>query len=123
LRNSTTKTQDILEIDLHGYHPDDIDLAKIIQYAWEVGAQRIRLIHGHGHNRGISPGFLNTNTGYFGLSIRRAIRYDEDLRRGIKYTTLDCSNMGRTAVKLKKNSNPTRTHFDYASMPKLCHAK
>ena len=31
---------------------------------------KIRLIHGHGHNRGLSAGFVNTNTGYFGLSIR-----------------------------------------------------
>jgi hypothetical protein len=85
-----------VKLDLHGYHPDDIccgeTLAKIIQQAWEMGAERIRLIHGHGRNRGISPGFVNTNTGYFGLRIRSELRHDETLRKWIKYTTLDCSH-------------------------------
>ena len=34
----------VLEIDLHGYHPDDITgsgLAKIIEQAWEMGKKRI----------------------------------------------------------------------------------
>jgi hypothetical protein len=69
------------EIDLHGYHPDDIcgePLSKMIQQAWEMGAERIRFIHGHGHNRGISVGFVNTNTGYFGLRVRSELRYEKD---------------------------------------------
>ena len=63
---------------------DDIcgePLKKMIRQAWEMGAERIRLIHGHGYNRGISPGFVNTNTGYFGLRIRSALRYDDELRQ------------------------------------------
>jgi hypothetical protein len=103
------------EIDLHRYHPDNIcgePLTKMIRQAWEMGAERIRLIHGHGRNRGISPGFVNTNTGYFGLCIRRALRHDDELRQWIKHTTLDCSHEGATVVKLKRNINPTRTEFE-----------
>lgn len=99
-----------LELDLHGYHPSDIcgaPLAKIMQAAWEAGAASVRLIHGHGRNRGISPGFVNTNTGFFGLCIRSELRHDTELRRWIKYTTLDCGHEGSTVVKLKPNPNPT----------------
>jgi hypothetical protein len=102
-------------VDLHGYHPDDIcgsPLSQMIEQAWEMGAGRIRLIHGHGRGRGLSPGFVNTNTGYFGLQIRRELRDDVGLRRWIKHTTLDCSDDGSTVVKLKRNPNPTRTEFD-----------
>ena len=59
-----------MEIDLHGYDPRQIvetdTLAKIVQQAWEMGEPYLRLIHGHGRMRGISPGFVNTNTGFFG---------------------------------------------------------
>src|SRR5262249_20147977 len=72
-----------MEIDLHGYDPRQIVetdmLAKIVQQAWEMGEPYLRLIHGHGRMRGISPGFVNTNTGFFGLQIRRALRHDEGL--------------------------------------------
>lgn len=104
-----------VEIDLHGYHPDDIcgePLKKIISRAWEMGAQRLRLIHGHGRNRGISPGFVNTNTGYFGLRIRSELRHDTELRRWIKHTTLNCGHQGSTDVKLKANPAPIRTDFE-----------
>ena len=101
-----------MEIDLHGYHPADIVfngvLNKLVKQAWETGAHNLRLIHGHGRNRGISPGFVNTNTGYFGLTIRRALRHDESLRRWMFHTSLDCSDMGCTSVRLKPNSSPTR---------------
>src|SRR5471030_2884220 len=93
-----------MEIGLHGYHPSEIVqndvLEKIIQQTWEMGVSYLTLIHGHGRNRGISPGFVNTNTGYFGLEIRRALRHDKELRQWIRYTTLDCSHMGVTRVKL-----------------------
>ena len=105
-----------VELDLHGYHPDDIcgaPLVKIMQAAREAGAASIRLIHGHGRNRGISPGFVNTNTGYFGLRIRSDLRYDVGLRQWIKHTTLDCSHEGSTVVKLKRNPAPTRTDVDW----------
>jgi hypothetical protein len=70
-----------------------------VQQAWEMGEVRLTLIHGHGRNRGISPGFVNTNTGYFGLCIRRALRHDESLREWIFRTTLDCGQMGCTSVE------------------------
>jgi len=100
-------------MDLHGYHPSEIVqtdvLKKIIQQTWEMGENYVTLILGHGRNRGISPGFVNTNTGYFGLEIRRALRHDKELRQWIRYTTLDCSHMGVTRVKLKPNPAPTRS--------------
>jgi hypothetical protein len=40
------------------------------------------------------------------------LRNDPTLRKWIKYTTLDCSDMGMTSVKLKSNPAPTRTQFD-----------
>ena len=82
-----------------------------------MGENDVTLIHGHGRNRGISPGFVNTNTGYFGLEIRRALRRDKELRQWIRYTTLDCSDMGVTRVKLKPNRAPTRSKLDYDLLP------
>jgi hypothetical protein len=105
----------IAKIDLHGYRPADFvgaPMTKIIEQAWEMGTQRLRFIHGHGRARGISPGFYNTHTGYFGLRIRRELRHNRDLRRWIKYTTLDCSDWGATTVGLKTNHNPTRRALD-----------
>jgi hypothetical protein len=110
-----------MEIDLHGYHPSEIVgtdvFTTIIQQTWEMGDTYLKLIHGHGRNRGISPGFVNTNTGYFGLEIRRALRHDPDLRQWIKHTTLDCSDMGVTSVKLKPNPAPTRSNLDQDLLP------
>ena len=91
-----------VEIDLHGYHPRDIVwngvLARLVEQAWEMGERELILIHGHGRNRGVTPGFVNTNTGFFGLEIRKALRHDEELRRWIRHTTLDCSNPGHSTV-------------------------
>jgi len=112
-----------VQIDLHGYHPRDIKgapLATILEQAWQMGAPRIRFIHGHGRARGkrnMSRGFYRTNTGYFGLSIRRALRRNRALRQWIKYSTLDCSDWGRTTVKLKRNAKPTRSALDLAALP------
>ena len=100
-----------MDIDLHGYHPDDIDVVDLLKQAWETGANKVTLIHGHGHNRGISVGFVNTNTGYFGLRVRGAIRRNSDLKPWIKISSLDCSRDGSTTVQLKKNPNPTRTEI------------
>jgi hypothetical protein len=110
----------IVELDLHGYHPDDIcglPLVEIVEQAWKIGAERLQLIHGHGRNRGLTPGFVNTNTGFFGLRLRGELRSNETLRRFIKYTTLDCSHPGATAVKLKLNPAPTRAVFNRSMLP------
>src|SRR5260370_27752150 len=101
----------ILPADITGY-PYATPLSRIIEQTWEMGGGSIRFIHGHGRGRGLSPSFVNTNTGYFGLQIRRELRYDGGLGRWIKYTTLDCSDDGSTVVKLKRNPSPTRTKFD-----------
>jgi hypothetical protein len=110
-----------MEIDLHGYHPSDIVwngiLTRIVQQTWEMGVTHLRLIHGHGRNRGISPGFANTNTGFFGLEIRRALRHDKELRQWIKYTTLECGDSGITSINLKPNPSPTRTQFEENLLP------
>ena len=109
-----------LSIDLHGYHPDEIcgePLANMVKQASEMGRESVRFIHGHGRNRGISPGFVNTNTGYFGLRIRGELRGNADLRQWIKYTTIDCSHNGSTAVKLKPNRTPTRSDLDVDIFP------
>ncbi len=112
-----------VQTELHGYHPRDIrgaPLATILEQAWQMGAPRIRFIHGHGRARGkrnMSRGFYRTNTGYFGLSIRRALRRNRALRQWIKYSTLDCSDWGRTTVKLKRNARPTRTTLDLSVLP------
>jgi hypothetical protein len=98
-----------MEIDLDGYHPDEIDVADLLKQAWETGADKVTLIHGHGRNRGLSPGFVNTNTGYFGLCVRAAIRNNSSLKSWVKISTLDCSHSGSTTIKLKRNPNPTST--------------
>ena len=53
-----------MEIDLHGYYPAEIVfngvLGTILQQSWEMGEIELILIHGHGRNRGITPGFVNS---------------------------------------------------------------
>jgi hypothetical protein len=110
-----------MKIDFHGYHPSDIVwsgvLKQIVQQAWEMGESELYFIHGHGRNRGITPGFVNTNTGFFGLEIRRVLRHDTSLRQWTKHTTLCCENPGVTSVALKKNPSPTRTALDPYLLP------
>jgi len=84
----------LIKIDLHGYRPRDLagqPMAAIVQQAWEMGAARLRFVHGHGRARGKSPGFYNTRTGYFGLHIRRTLRHNRGLRQWIKYSTVECT--------------------------------
>jgi hypothetical protein len=101
-----------MQIDLHGYHPRDIDLENLLKQAWEMGATEVELIHGHGRKRGISVGWLNTKTGHFGLCIRAAIRGNSSLKPWVKISTLDCRHGGSTKVKLKSNPNPTRSAIE-----------
>jgi hypothetical protein len=112
-----------MEIDFHGYHPADIVdtgiLDKIVEQAWEMGEPNLYLIHGHGRNRRISPGFVNTNTGFFGLNIRSALRHSRALRQWIKVSTLDCSDLGVTSIKLKRNPRPTRLALDAGLLPPM----
>ncbi len=110
----------LAKIDLHGYRPADfigLPMATIVQQAWEMGAARLRFVHGHGRARGKSPGFYNTHTGYFGLRIRRELRHNRLLRQWIKYTTLDCGDWGTTTVGLKTNPHPTRSALDLTVLP------
>ena len=110
-----------MTIDLHGCHPAEVVrsgvLGKIIQQSWEMGESYLFLIHGHGRNRGITPGFVNTNTGYFGLQIRSALRHDAHLRNWIHHTTLNCEDMGVTSVRLRRNRAPSRTALDPDLIP------
>jgi hypothetical protein len=110
-----------LAIDLHGYHPAAIVrsgvLNKVVQQSWEMGEPYLYLIHGHGRNRGITPGFVNTNTGFFGLRIRHALRHDKSLRTWIYHTTLNCEDMGVTRVRLKRNPTASRSALDADLIP------
>jgi hypothetical protein len=109
-----------IEIDLHGYHPSQITgevLAKILRQAWESGATEIRLIHGHGRGRGISPGFVNTNTGYLGLCLRGQLRHDDTLRQWIKISTFSCAHAGSTVIGLRRNPSPSRAEIDNDLLP------
>ena len=110
-----------VRIDLHGYRPSEIVwnglLITIVQQCWEMGETELRLVHGHGRARGKTPGFVNTNTGRFGLAIRRILRHKRQLRQWIKYSTLDCRKWGVTSVKLKRNPDPTRTCLDANLLP------
>ena len=109
-----------MKIDLRIYRPKDLKrdgLAKIIQQAWETGAEKLCLVHGHGRSRGRSPGFYNTRTGRFGLIIRGLLRRNRGLRQWIKYTTLDCRDWGATTVKLKANPAPSRSALDWSILP------
>jgi len=110
-----------VRIDLHGYRPSEIVwnglLLKIVQQCWEMGETELRLVHGHGRARGKTPGFVNTNTGRFGLAIRRVLRHKRQLQQWIKYSTLDCRKWGVTSVKLKANPAPTRTGLDANLLP------
>jgi hypothetical protein len=104
-----------LDIDLHGYHPNDIvgeALATIVRQTRECGEPTVLFIHGHARNRGISPGFINTNTGYFGLKIGGALRHNQELRTWIKHATLVCHRPGATSVKLKRDLAPIRIEMD-----------
>jgi len=105
-----------MEIDLHGYHPRDLDLENLLKQAWETGADDVVLVHGHGRGRGKSVGFLNTKTGYFGLCIRATIRGNPRLKPWVKISTLDCRRWGSTTVKLKSNPNPTRNEIDLSAI-------
>jgi hypothetical protein len=71
------------------------------------------LIHGHGRNRGKSPGFVNTNSGFLGLEIRRRLRNDPTLRKWIHHTTVRSDLPGATTVKLKRNPSPRRTELEF----------
>ena len=90
-----------VEVDLHGYHPDDGAIDEIVKAAVAQAATKLTIIHGHGRNRGISPGFVNTNTGYFGLRVRDVLRNDPDIKPLVKRSTLDCSHDGLTSIDLR----------------------
>ena len=122
----TAETPDPLlaKIDLHGYRPRDFigqPMATVVQQAWEMGAERLRFVHGHGRARGKSPGFYNTRTGWLGLRIRRVLRHDRALRQWIKYSTVECTKWGVTTVGLKDNPQPTRSALDLTGLPPQHH--
>lgn len=119
LRTIETPEQGIvrrMEIDLHGFHPRDLDLETLLKQVWETGADDVVLVHGHGRSRGKSVGFLNTKTGHFGLCIRATIRGNPRLKPWVKISTLDCRRWGSTTVKLKSNPSPTRNEIDLSTV-------
>jgi DNA-nicking Smr family endonuclease len=116
------KSERLLEVDLHGYHPRTVDesglLAKIIKQAWEMGAKELVIIHGHGMSRAKRRPFANTNTGVFGLSVRSYLRNTKKLRRWM-FAKIDTHHDGSTTIKIRSNPNPTRTEMDRSIFPEL----
>lgn len=105
---------EIAEFDLHGCYPADIYsglLTRIVQQAWEMGAKELVLIHGHGRNRGITPGFVNTNTGALGLAVRRTLLRNTALRHWIYHSSINRGYAGSTSFRLRPNPTPFRTAF------------
>jgi hypothetical protein len=109
------------EFDLHGFRVMEITdtgvIGDIVRQCWELGETEVEFNHGHGRNRGISPGFVNTNTGCLGVAIRSELRNSSNLRQFIKISTLKCDVAGWTSIKLKPNPNPTRTALDPNLVP------
>src|SRR6266404_4563382 len=102
-----------MNIDLHGYHPSEISAKDLVRQAWEMGADEVVLIHGHAHKRGTSVGFFNTNTGYFGLEIRRQLRCcSSELKKWAVVSSLNCSHDGSTSLRLRQNLAPNRQKID-----------
>jgi hypothetical protein len=103
-------------IDLHGNRPSEIInsgvFERIVRQTWEMGQTSLCFHSRPWSNRGMTPGFVNTNSGYFGLEIRKVFRHGRDLRQWIHHTTLNCSHPGKTCVRVKKNLSPTRSTFD-----------
>jgi hypothetical protein len=115
--------------DAHGYHADELTgfvLETVVRQAWEGGADRLTIIHGHGRHRptGIR-GAVPFNCGFLGLRIRNELSQpSQAIRLYIKSTVLDCSDPGRTRIRLKKNPSPTRTDFDLSDvLPQTKHRR
>jgi Smr domain len=109
------------EFDVHGYHPYQVPdfVQTIVQQAWEMGADYLRLIHGHGFNRErCGAFFVHSNTGWLGQTVRSALRNTTELRQWIYYSTLDCSDIGATTVRIKPNPDPTRKEGVFDELPK-----
>jgi hypothetical protein len=94
------------QIDLHGFHPYDDDLLETIEKAlretYEAEAETLTIIHGHGHNRErpFNP-FVNTNTGFLGVTVRGILRNNKDLRRYM-LVKIDVSHDGSTTVRIRR---------------------
>jgi hypothetical protein len=93
-------------LDLHGYYPYEADthaaIVGALQAAYEAGADTLRIIHGHGHNRfHASAVFANTNTGELGLAVRGRLRNDHTLRQWM-LAKIDVSHNGSTVVRIRR---------------------
>jgi hypothetical protein len=121
LRTVETPEQKILrrmEIDLHGYHPRDIDFENLLRQVWETGVDEVVLVHGHGRMRAGSRRFRNTKTGYFGVHVRRTIRGNSKLKPWVKISMLDVRRWGETKVRMKQNPNSSRSRIDMPASSK-----
>jgi hypothetical protein len=102
-----------MEVDLHNFHPSEISVLDLVRQAWETGADELVLIHGHGHKRKIQVRFVNSNTGYFGLEIRRVLRHRTgELKEWAVVSSLNCSKPGETSIRLRSNPSPKRYEID-----------
>jgi hypothetical protein len=122
--SSSSRTQVTIEVtvDLHGYHPDQVTgypLECLIAQAWEMGADRLRLVHGHGrHRRTAGRPVCGNNSGFLGLRLRNELECPSfEMRRYLSSTVFDRRHVGQTIVRLKKNPNPTREALDLTVLP------
>jgi hypothetical protein len=110
-----------LSVDLHGYHPDQVcgfPLEALIKQAFEMGVDRLRLVHGHGRHR---PGGIRAavfNTCYLGIRIRNELKHPSSaMRRCMGSTIIDKQHAGQTIISIKKNPSPTRDESDLTVLP------
>ena len=97
------------QIDLHGFHPYDEQLADTIidgvRQAYEKRLPTLTIIHGHGFNRAsFSWRLVNSNTGWLGQTVRRFLRQPSELRQWM-FAKIDCSHNGSTTVRLRRPSD------------------
>ena len=119
---SSAKLTTQVTVDLHGYHPDQVTgypLESLIQQAWEMGVDRLRLIHG-GRTRPVRrqnrP--AGVNTGFLGEAIRNELSHPRrEMRRYMGSTIVSTRDPVLTVISIRKNSYPTRDELDLSALP------
>jgi hypothetical protein len=97
-----------ITIDLHGYYPDQVvgyPLENLIRQAYEIGVDRLRLVHGRG-------------VGLLGQRIRHDLSHPRrDVRQYMGSTLIDNRDPVLTVVSIRKNAKPTRDELDLSVLP------
>lgn len=121
MMGSSTKLTTQIAVDLHGFHPDEITgwpLESLLQQAFEMGADRLRLVHGHGRDRPTGIRVTGFNTGFLGIRIRQELdRPSAAMRRYMSSPLVDKQHPGFTTVTIRKNPNPARDELELTVLP------